>query len=159
VPLAGKADSPWAKAAMCLGGVVFGVGVILFGMAPSFWVAFAIIVAVGSATTVFQSLSNTLALELADDSHQGRVQSLMQLSFAGFGMAAAPLGLLAELIGLRLAIVVMGGVATTAITLYVVAEGGPRGIRPRTGSPVGDGEVSHDVAGRLDPTPATVPGG
>ena len=33
---------------------------------------------------------------MTEDTHQGRVQSLMMLSFAGFGIAAAPLGLLAE---------------------------------------------------------------
>ncbi len=43
------------------------------------------------ANTVYQTLSNTMALESwPTTAHQGRVQSLMQLSFAGFGIAAAP---------------------------------------------------------------------
>ncbi|MGH1489239.1 MAG: MFS transporter, partial [Acidimicrobiales bacterium] len=139
IPLAGKADSPWAKTAMVVGGIIFGLGVILFGISPSFWVAFAVIMLIGASTTVFQSLSNTMALALSDDEHQGRVQSLMQLSFAGFGLAAAPLGLLAEVIGLRQAIVIMGLVAMASILLYVVFEGGFRMIRPPepTGSDVG----------------------
>ncbi|MEM9564458.1 MAG: MFS transporter [Actinomycetota bacterium] len=130
IPLAGSADSPWARMAMVLGGLGFGAGVILFGLSPSFWVAFAVIVVVGCFTTVYQSLSNTLALGMADDSHQGRVQSLMQLSFAGFGMAAAPLGFLAELIGLRQVIVGMGAVAMASVLLYVLFEGGLAAIRP-----------------------------
>ncbi len=130
IPLAGSADSPWARAVMVIGGLGFGLGVVLFGLSPSFWVAFAVIVGVGCFTTIYQSLSNTLALGMADDEHQGRVQSLMQLSFAGFGMAAAPLGFLAELIGLRTVIMLMGCVATTAVVLYVVFEGGPRALRP-----------------------------
>ncbi len=130
VPLAGKADSPWAKTAMVIGGLLFGIGVVLFGISPSFWVAFAVIVAIGAATTVFQSLSNTLALNLSDADHQGRVQSLMQLSFAGFGLAAAPLGLLAEAIGLRRAITIMGIVAIAAMAMYIIFEGGFRMIRP-----------------------------
>ncbi|MEM9654627.1 MAG: MFS transporter [Actinomycetota bacterium] len=130
VPLAGKADSPWAKTAMVFGGVLFGIGVVGFGIAPSFWAAFVIIMFTGAATTVFQSLSNTLALTMTDDSHQGRVQSLMQLSFAGFGLAAAPLGFLAEVIGLRAAIVVMGTVTVTAIGFYTAGEGGLATIRP-----------------------------
>lgn len=136
IPLAGKADSPWAKTAMSIGGFLFGAGVVLFAISPSFWVAFGVITLIGAATTVFQSLSNTLALGLSDDSHQGRVQSLMQLSFAGFGLAAAPLGLLAEYIGLRPAIAIMGGVAMLAISLYVVAEGGLDTIRPPDPQPV-----------------------
>ncbi len=120
IPLAGHADSPRAKSAMVIGGLLFGLGVIGFGLSPSFWVAAGVIVIVGAATTVFQSLSNTLALALTDDSHQGRVQSLMMLSFAGFGIAAAPLGLLAEWIGLRSAIVIMGSVATVAVAAYAM---------------------------------------
>jgi len=122
IPLAGSADSPRAKAMMVLGGLGFGAGVIAFGLSPSFWVAFAMIAVVGVATTVYQSLSNTLALGLTDDGHQGRVQSLMQLSFAGFGIAAAPLGFLAEAIGLRQVIVLMGTVAMAAVVLYLVFE-------------------------------------
>jgi MFS family permease len=51
------------------------------------------------------------------------VQSLLQLSFAGFGIAALPLGLLAEAIGRRQAMVVMGLAATVAIVVYWVLEG------------------------------------
>lgn len=131
VPLAGKADSPIARPAMVIGGVGFGVGVIAFGLSPSFWVAFVAIMFTGAATTVYQSLSNTLALAAADDSHQGRVQSLMQLSFAGFGLAAAPLGILAEMVGLRAAVVLMGTVVLIAVGIYAVLEGGSTVLRPQ----------------------------
>jgi len=63
---------------------------------------------------------------MAEPSHQGRVQSLLMLSWAGFGMAAAPLGLLAEAIGLRQAIVVMGVVATAGVAVYVLLENAGR---------------------------------
>ena len=77
---------------------------------------------VGAGATGYQSLSNTLALSLSDEGHRGRVQSLLMLSFAGFGIAALPLGLLAEVIGLRLAIVLMGVVATFACAVYALPE-------------------------------------
>jgi MFS family permease len=130
IPLAGKADSPWARLAMTVGGLGFGLGVILFGLSASFWYAFGAIVLVGAATNIYQTLSNTLALTMADDEHQGRVQSLMQLSFGGFGLAAAPLGFLAEEIGLRSTIVIMGAVAAACSALYLLLEGGIRAMRP-----------------------------
>ena len=74
---------------------------------------------------------------MADDSHQGRVQSLMQLSFAGFGIAAAPLGLLAEAIGLRQAIGVMGGVALVVSGIYY-------GFEISSAGPA-DGTITLDV--------------
>ena len=164
LPLAARAGSPWAKAAMVGGGFGFGIGVIGVGLAGSFWVAFAIICAIGAATTIFQSLSSTLAMAMTDDSHQGRVQSLMQLSFAGFGIAALPLGALAELIGLRPTIVIMGAIATGSMLAYLLAEGGLSVLRQPTtiaGPSAGqepdrqDGDPSSDDldAGAVDHAP------
>ena len=44
----------------------------------------------------------------------------MQLAFAGFGIAAAPLGALAEMVGLRATIVVMGLVTICVVATYGV---------------------------------------
>lgn len=122
IPLASRADSPRAKTAMIIGSFGFGLGVIAFGLAPGFWAAFCVVAVVGAMTTVYQTLSNTLALQLADDSHQGRVQSLMQLSFAGFGIAAAPLGLLAEVISLPVTLVLMGVATVITAAVYYLGE-------------------------------------
>ena len=123
IPLASRADSPRAKKIMAVSGLAFGSFVMLLGAVPTFWWAFAVVLVIGAFTTVYQSLSNTIALQMSDDAHQGRVQSLMQMSFAGFGIAAAPLGLLAEQIGLRQTIGVMGAVALVASVIYYLAEG------------------------------------
>lgn len=149
LPLAARADSAWAKTAMAVAGLGFGLGVIGVGLSPSFWVTFAVICAIGGATTIYQSLSNTLALNMTSPDHQGRVQSLMQLSFAGFGMAALPLGGLAEVIGLRATIVIMGLVAAAALLAYVVLEGGWGRLGPGRGS---TSRVSDDAS-----IPATAP--
>ncbi len=122
VPLAKLADGPRAKAVMVWAGAAFGALVLALAVSPDFWVAAAVVVVLGAATTAFQSLSNTLALVAADHEMQGRVQSLMQLSFAGFGIAAAPLGGLAELIGRRQTMAMMGLVAVAAMVSYVLLE-------------------------------------
>jgi MFS family permease len=122
VPLATRADGPGVWRLMVLSGMVFGGGVFALGLSNQFLVAFAVVAVVGAGTTGYQSLSNTLALNMTDDSHHGRVQSLMMLSFAGFGIAAAPLGLLAERIGLRAAIMFMGLAALLAVVIYALME-------------------------------------
>jgi len=136
IPLAARADSVWAKVAMTIAGLGFGLGVAGVGASPTFWVTFFVICFVGGATTIYQSLSNTMAMSMTDDAHQGRVQSLMQLSFAGFGIAALPLGVLAEWIGLRPTIMVMGAIATLSVVLYGVFEGGWPGLRPKSAAPI-----------------------
>ncbi len=143
IPLASRADSPRARSAMVFGSFGFGLGVIAFGLAPSFWVAFVVVGVVGAMTTVYQTLSNTLALQLSDESHQGRVQSLMQLSFAGFGIAAAPLGLLAEAISLPVTLVLMGIATVITATLYALGE--RRDPSGGLAAQLGNGSVSGDA--------------
>jgi len=122
IPLAVRADGPGAWRLMVVSGAVFGGGVIALGFSSQFFVAFVVVAVVGAGTTGYQSLSNTLALNMTEESHHGRVQSLMMLSFAGFGIAAAPLGLLAEWIGLRPAIVLMGVASLSAVVVYALLE-------------------------------------
>ena len=122
LPLAAKADGPGGRRIMVISGIGFGIGVMLLGIAPNIGLAFLVVVGIGGCTTAFQSMSNTLALTTAEDHMQGRVQSLMQLSFAGFGIAAAPIGRLAEVIGLRSALVIMGAIAAGTTLIYSLLE-------------------------------------
>jgi MFS family permease len=122
VPLASRADGAGVWKLMIASGIVFGAGVIALGLSPLFGIGVLIVAFIGAGTTGYQSLSNSIALNMTSDTHQGRVQSLMMLSFAGFGIAAAPLGLLAEAIGLRNAIVAMGAVTLTTVVAYGLLE-------------------------------------
>ena len=144
VPLASRADGPRAQAVMGIGGLAFGASVMLLAIAPTFATAAMVVVLVGGAATVYQTLSNTIALQLADGSHRGRIQSLMQLSFAGFGMAAAPLGVLAEKVGLRSAIGLMGLVAFSASLSYILSERwAERAATPRPMGPTRDQTIGN----------------
>jgi MFS family permease len=122
VAVASRADGPQAKRIMVFSGLVFGGGVIALALSPVYGVAVVVVAILGGGTTGYQSLSNTLALDLADADHRGRVQSLLMLSFAGFGIAAGPLGVLAEAVGLRAAVALMGSVAAVSVVAYAFAE-------------------------------------
>ncbi|MFV0525900.1 MAG: MFS transporter [Acidimicrobiales bacterium] len=122
IPTAKLADGPRAQGLMDVAGFLFGAAVLALAFAPNFVAAFGVLMVVGGATAMFQSLSNTLALTRATDAVQGRVQSLLMLSFAGFGIAAGPLGVLAELLGRRQAIAVMGVVVLISMAIYRVFE-------------------------------------
>lgn len=135
VPLAGRADGAGVWKLMVGSGLLFGAAVIALGISPLFGVGVLVVVFVGAGTTGYQSLSNSIALNMTGDAHQGRVQSLMMLSFAGFGIAAAPLGLLAEVIGLRQTISLMGAVTLATVIGYGLLERPvqveiERGLRP-----------------------------
>ena len=116
--VASRADGPGSIRLMVFCGLAFGVGVVLFGLAQNYLLALAIIGVLGLATNGFMVLTSSRSMAISDPSHHGRVQSLMQLAWAGFGIAAAPLGAVAEIIGLRQTIVGMGLVTFVVVALY-----------------------------------------
>ena len=88
--------------------IVFGIALIAFAVVPQYWAAVAVIVFVGAGSAAFQALNNSLALTIADVEYHGRVQSLIVLSFTGFGLASLPFGKLADIYGIRPIMSLMG---------------------------------------------------
>ncbi len=105
-------------------GAGFGLGVLALAVAPSFALALCASALIGGAASGFQAVNNSLVLGLSAPEYHGRMQSLMMLSFSGFGMAALPLGMLADAIGLRTTLSLMGVVTLVAIGCYLL-------LRPR----------------------------
>lgn len=118
--VAGIADSARAPIIMSVAGVIFGAMIIAVGLAPVYLLAVGFAVIGGAGTTVFQTLSNTLALTASTPEFQGRVQSIMQLGFAGFGLASLPLGVLAEQIGLRPTLMIMGAMTAASVLCFAI---------------------------------------
>jgi MFS family permease len=108
-------------------GIGFGIAVIGLGLAPSFAGSLLVCVLLGACVAGFQSLNATLVMANADPDYHGRLQSMLQLGFSGFGLAGLPLGLLADAIGLRPTMVAMG----TLCALVVAAGPLLRAWRPR----------------------------
>lgn len=115
--IAGRAGGRSALRIQVGAGIAFGAGVALLGFIPSFGLGLIVIAAVGAASSAFQSLNNSMVLDNTDLAYHGRVQSLMMLSFSGFGMMALPLGAIADDIGIRTTMLGMGSVAVAAVLL------------------------------------------
>ena len=99
-------------------GLAFGAGLVLLAATPNFAAALAVVFFVGAAAAGFQTMNNSLVLALSDLEYHGRIQSLMLLSFSGFGMAALPLGRLADAVGLRPTLMAMGVTTILCIAGY-----------------------------------------
>jgi len=89
-------------------GVGFAVSLSIFAAVPNYWGGVAVMVFVGGSSSAFQAMNNSQALVIADVEYHGRVQSLIMLAFTGFGLMALPMGLLADELGIRETMVVMG---------------------------------------------------
>lgn len=99
---------------------VFGVSLIVFAAAPQYWMAVVVMLLVGGGSAAFQALNNSLALTIADVEYHGRVQSLLMLSFTGFGLASLPFGKLADVYGIRPVTSLMGVLVLVSMGLGVL---------------------------------------
>jgi MFS family permease len=102
-------------------GTAFGLAVCSLAVAPTAVVAVPALLAVGGAMLAFQTSNQSQLLDLTDPEYQGRVQGLVMLSFGAFGIAALPLGLLADLVGLRWTLSGMGAGVIAVVAVHAIA--------------------------------------
>ncbi len=114
----GSRRDPWRF--VMFSGFGFGAGLVALGLMPLFALAALALMFIGAFSLTFQTMTNSLLLNLSDFEYHGRIQSLVMLGFSGFGIAALPLGALADLIGLRTTLVGMGTVVIGIMTVFVV---------------------------------------
>jgi MFS family permease len=107
---------------LVISGVCFGIGIVLLGLSPVFPVALVVLLGIGASSLLFQTSDQSLLLMLSDFEYHGRLQGLVFLGFSGFGIAALPLGILADTIGLRVTLVIMGTVVSLLV-LMIAARG------------------------------------
>ena len=131
--IAGRSSGRAAWRIQAVSGFMFGVMLIALAIAPSYLLAVVVVAGVGAASAGFQAMNNSLVLTLSELEYHGRVQSLMMLSFSGFGMAALPLGALADRVGLRETIAGMGATVVLAMFVYMIIS---RRARQRFGEAV-----------------------
>jgi hypothetical protein len=104
---------PWRTIA--LSGAALGVALIALALAAWFWTALLALAAIGASGLVFQTTTQSQMLALSDVDYHGRMQSMVVLGFSGFGLAALPLGLLADAVTLEVTLALMG-VAALAVS-------------------------------------------
>jgi len=142
-------------------GIGFGASLIAFGLAPSFPLSLLTIFFVGASASAFQSLNNALTMMLTEPRYYGRVQALMGISWSLFGILSLPLGIVADAIGIRAALALMGVIAIIAVAALeflarsVGAEAdmhsrrtaARRDVFERAASPADEGKQAVEAAG------------
>ncbi len=105
---------------LIVSGGVFGAGIAALAVAPTFWVAVVVLAVIGGAQLAFQTLNQSLLLGMSDMAFHGRIQGLVMMSFGAFGIAALPLGILADAIGLRPTFAGMGVGVLLSVGLFAL---------------------------------------
>ena len=110
--------SAWRWQAIASTGFV--VVLMVFAIAPFYPLALVIGVLLGAGEIGFISLNQGLTMRFSDPGYHGRMQSLLMMGFAFFGIIAFPLGFLADAIGIRETLFLQGAVATALLGLILV---------------------------------------
>jgi MFS family permease len=103
-----------------LSGALFGLAIVGLAVAPNAYVAVVVLLLLGGAMLAFQTTNQSQLLALSDMEYHGRVQGLIMLSFGAFGIAALPLGLLADVVGLRVTLAGMGAGVLLFVLLFAL---------------------------------------
>ncbi|MEO8541397.1 MAG: MFS transporter [bacterium] len=111
------AQSKGAWIAQPILAVAFGASLVCLGLAPNLWIGLIAMVAVGGLAGGFQGVNNALTMSSTESDYQGRVQSISMLSWSLFGLFALPIGLLADQIGIRETLVLMGVVVMVSVMI------------------------------------------
>ena len=115
--IAGRA-SAWGQ--QLLLAFAFGGSVTLLGFANNFATGLGAILLVGACSAGFQSLNNALSISYSASRYHGRVQSLNMLSWSLFGIASLPIGIVADIIGIRETLMIAGVLGVGGVLLLYI---------------------------------------
>lgn len=126
-------------------GVLFGISLVALGLSPTYWTAVACMFVVGVGSSGFQGLSGAMFSEICEPEVFGRVISLTGLAFGASALVAFPAGALADRLGERETLVLMGlGVATVNVLFAAVSVRAGLGRAPVLVAAVTPDSVSSD---------------
>ena len=122
--------------------VVLGVGLMLLALAPGFIAALVVMGIIGVGSSIFQMLNSSLILQESDPAYYGRVMALTMLAWGMNSLVGLPFGFLADSVGERPVLMVMGAGVIGIAVLTAVAQ--PLTARKRV---IPASAVSQPVAG------------
>ncbi len=115
--VASIAGSSRALTVYAAGGILGGIGLALTGLSPSFLIVLGPMLLFGVGLGAFQTLNSAIIVTESDPAFFGRVSSLTSLAFAGFLLVSFPVGLLADEIGERATLVILGLLSVAAVII------------------------------------------
>jgi MFS family permease len=107
-------------------GIMFGVGLVLLGLAGRFALALVALPVIGMAMTIYMVINNTLVLTYADRKFHGRVMSVYMLTFSMMPVVALPATALADVIGVERTVIGLGAALAVLMAIARVVYPGYR---------------------------------
>jgi MFS family permease len=127
--MAAVGDIQWKGRLLLITGVVGGVGLILFALAPSFELALGCLVIVSAAGNAYMVTRSTLLQTVADRRMRGRVVSFSRLVWGLMPLGTLPAGAAADAFGVRLTVTLEGVMVVLVFVLLALVQPGLRKLR------------------------------
>ena len=118
MPLASLVHTRWAWPALLIMGCVMAAGFILVSLAPTYLLVIAAGIPLGIGRSGFMLLDNALLMSNSSPAYYGRVMSLAMMGFGSQALLAPLWGLLADTIGVRETMTVVG-IAAAVVTVLI----------------------------------------
>jgi MFS family permease len=150
--LASVVGTRWAWTALLAMGYILAVGFVVLAVAPSYALVAVAGIPVGIGRSGFMLVDNSLLMSSAEPAYHGRVMSLAMMGFGSQSLLAPLWGALADQIGVRQTLLVVG-IVTAVITTGV----GFSWLRARNQPPVPLEPTGPGSPLRIEPEPT--PGG
>lgn len=117
---AGMVSTRWAWPLMFATGGLLGAALVLLAVAPSYAWALPAMLLVGAGQAGFRMLNNALLLTEAEPAYHGRVMSLTMIAFGIEGLSSLPIGILADEVGEREMLAVLGSVSFVVMVIVAL---------------------------------------
>ncbi len=117
VPLAGVVRTERAWPVLLTVGFVMSLGFVLLSQAPTYGLAIAAAVPLGVGRAGFMLINSSLLMSNAEPAYHGRVMSLAMMGFGSQALLAPVWGALADWLGVRTTLLIVGLVAATVTSL------------------------------------------
>jgi MFS family permease len=98
-------------------GLIFGIGLVVFGLNSSFGVALPILAIVGGASAAYTSINNTLLMSYTPPEYHGRVMGVYMMTFAAMPLSSLPAARVADALGLPITLILSGTLAALAVLI------------------------------------------
>jgi MFS family permease len=118
LPLAAMIGTRWAWPALIGMGFTMALGLVLFSIAPTYGLLLAAGIPFGIGRSGFMLVDNALLMSNTNPAYYGRVMSLTMMGFGSQALLAPIWGILADTIGVRVTLAIVG-IATAAITTLI----------------------------------------
>lgn len=117
IPLAGIIGSRWAWVTLLAMGVIMSIGFVALGLAPTYAAAIGAGIPLGIGRAGFMLLDNSLLMTTAEPAYHGRVMSMAMMGYGSQALLAPVFGALADAVGVRETLVIVGAVAAVVTVL------------------------------------------